>query len=78
MSNQDDLSDIVRDCIAMFDDNIDILSDVCDSLGSESEDDLTLVSDKTELIDMVHEVANSVRIKKAESRFMKRYVKQDS
>jgi len=78
MSNQDDLSDIVRDCIAMFDDNIDILSDVCDSLGSESEDDLTLVSDKTELIDMVHEVANSVRIKKAESRFMKRYIKQDS
>ena len=78
MSNQDDLSDIVRDCISMFDENIDILSDVCDSLGSESEDDLILVSDKTELIDIVHEVANSVRIKKAESRFMQRYVKQDS
>lgn len=78
MSNQDDLSDIVRDCIAMFDENIDILSDVCDSLGSESEDDLIPVSDKTELIDMAHEVANSIRIKKAESHFMQRYVKQDS
>jgi hypothetical protein len=78
MSNQDDLSDIVRDCMAMFDENINILSDVCNSLGSESEDDLTLVSDKTELIDMVHEVADSVRIKKAESSFMQRYVKQDS
>jgi len=78
MSNQDDLSDIVRDCIGMFDENIDILSDVCNSLGSESEDDLTLVSDKSELIDMVHEVADSVRIKKAQSNFMQRYVKQDS
>ena len=78
MSNQDDLSDIVRDCMAMLDENIDILSDVCNSLGSESEDDLTPVSDKTELIKMVHEVADSIRIKKAETRFMQRYVKQDS
>jgi len=77
MSNQDDLSDIVRDCIAMFDENIDVLSDMCSFLGFESEDDLTLVSDKTELIDMVHEVSDSVRIKKAESNFMQRYVKQD-
>ena len=77
MQNQDDLSDIVRDCISMFDENIDILSYVCDSLGSESEDDLTLVSDKTALIDMVHEVADAVRIKKAESNFMQRHVTQD-
>lgn len=77
MSNQDDLSDIVRDCIEMFDENINILSDVCNSLGSESEDNLILVSDKTELIDMVHEVADSVRIKKAESSFMQRHVRQD-
>lgn len=77
MSNQDDLSDIVRDCIEMFDENINILSDVCNSLGSESEDNLTLVSDKTELIDMIHEVADSVRIKKAESSFMQRHVRQD-
>lgn len=76
MSNQDDLSDIVLDCIEMFDENIDILSDVSNSLG-ESEDNLTLVSDKTELIDMVHEVADAVRIKKAESSFMQRHVKQD-
>lgn len=77
MSNQDDLSDIVRDCIEMFDENINILSDVCNSLGSESEDNLILVSDKTELIDMIHEVADSVRIKKAESSFMQRHVRQD-
>ena len=76
MSNQDDLSDIVLDCIEMFDENIDILSDVSNSLG-ESEDNLTLVSDKTELIDMVHEVADAVRIKKAESNFMQRHVTQD-
>ena len=77
MSNQDDLFDVVQDCIEMLDENIDILSDVYNSLGSESEDDLTIVSDKTELIDMVHEVADSVRIKKAESSFMQRHVRQD-
>ena len=77
MPNQDDLSDVVRDCLEIFSDNIDILSDVCNSIGSESEDDLTPVSDKTELIDMAHEVADSVRIKKAEFRLMQRYVKDD-
>lgn len=78
MSNHDDLSDIVHDCIEIFGENINILSDVCNSFGLESEDDLTPVLDKSELIDMVHQVADSVRIKKAESNFMQRYLKQDS
>ena len=77
MPNQDDLSDVVRDCLEIFSDNIDILSDVCNSIGSESENDLTPVLDKTQLVDMVHEVADSVRIKKAEFRLMQRYVKDD-
>ena len=77
MSNQDDLEDIVHDCMKIFDDNINILSYIDISLGSERED-LTPVSNKTELIDMVHEVADSIRIKNAESSFMQRYVEQDS
>jgi len=77
MPNQDDLSDVVRDCLEIFSDNIDILSDVCNSIGSEAENDLTPVLDKTQLVDMVHEVADSVRIKKAEFRLMQRYVKDD-
>ena len=77
MSNQDDLGDIVHDCLKIFDENIDLLFDVDNSLGSEI-DDLKVISDKTELIDMVHDVADYIRIKNAESSFMQRYVEQDS
>ena len=76
MSNQDDLSDVVRNCMEMLDENINILSDMCFSI--ESEDDLTPVLDKAELVDMAYDVADSVRIKKAESSFMQRYSEQDS
>jgi len=77
MSNPDDLGDIVHDCLKIFDENIDLLFDVDNSLGSEI-DDLKVISDKTELIDMVHDVADYIRIKNAESSFMQRYVEQDS
>ena len=77
MSNQDDLGDIVHDCLKIFDENIDLLFNVDNSLGSEI-DDLKVISDKTELIDMVHDVADYIRIKNAESSFMQRYVEQDS
>ena len=77
MFNQDDLEDIMHDCMKIFDENIDILSNIDNSLGSERED-LTPVSNKTELIDMIHEVADSIRIKNAKSSFMQRYVEQDS
>ena len=77
MSYPNDLSDIVGDCIKIFNENIDVLSDMGCSLGSELEDSMTLVVNKTELIDMAHEVANSVRIRNAESSFMRRRFEQD-
>jgi hypothetical protein len=78
MPNPNDLSDIVGDCVKIFDENIDILSNIDNSLGSELEDHLTPVLNKTELIDIVHEVADSIRVKKAQSSFMQRHVEQDS
>jgi hypothetical protein len=78
MPNSDDLSDVISCCIKIFDENIGILSDIGNSLGSELEDDLTPVLNKTELIDIVHEIADSVRIKKAQSSFVQRHVEQDS
>ncbi len=77
MSNQDDLGDLIHDCMKIFDENIDILSEMDNSLGSE-RDDIIPFSNKTELIDMIHEIADCVRIKNAESSFMQRYVEQDS
>jgi len=77
MSNRDDLGDIIHDCMKVFDENIGLLSDIDNFLDSE-RDDLKPVSNKTELIDMVHEVTDSIRIKNAESNFMQRYVEQDS
>jgi hypothetical protein len=78
MSNSDDLSDVIPECMKIFDENIDILSDIDNSLDSELADNLTPVLNKTELIDMIHEVADSARIKKAQSSFMQRHVEQDS
>lgn len=78
MSNCDDLSEIVKDFIKVFDENIDILSNIEYSFNSDVEDCLIPNVNKTELIDMVYEVSNSVRIKKAESSFIQRYVTENS
>jgi hypothetical protein len=60
----------------MFDENIEILSYIEYSLELEKEDSLVPCMTKTDLIDMVHDVADSVRIRKAESCFMQRQLEQ--
>ncbi|MGI0072477.1 MAG: hypothetical protein ACREA3_01530 [Nitrosotalea sp.] len=77
MPNSDDLSDVILGCIKIFDET-SAFYQIGNSLSSELEDNLTPVLNKTELIDIVHEVADSVRIKKAQSSFMQRHVEQDS
>lgn len=74
MSNHDNLLCIIQDCIKIFDENIDILSDVESSLNSGVEDHLIPYVSKANLIDMAYEVADSVRIKKAESSLMQRHL----
>lgn len=74
MSNHDDLLCIIQDCIKIFDENIDILSDVESSLNSGVEDRLIPYVSKANLIDMAYQVADSARIKKAGSNLMQRHL----
>ncbi len=74
MSNNDDLSCIVQDCIKIFDENIDVLVTVDSSLRLDPEDRLVPDMNKDSLIDMAFDVADSARIKKAESDFMQRHL----
>ncbi len=69
----DDFRDIIEACSKMLDENINILSDIEFEIDSEKEDVVKPMMTKNELVDMAHDVAESVRIKKAESSFVRRH-----
>jgi hypothetical protein len=69
----DDFGDIIEECGKILDENIDILSDVEFEINSEKEDVVKPMMTKNELVDMAHDVAESVRIKKAESSLIRRH-----
>ncbi len=69
----DDLRDIVEECSKVLDESINILSDVEFELDSSREDLVSTSMTKNELVDMAHEVADSIRIRKAESSFVRRH-----
>lgn len=69
----DDFRDIIEACSKMLDENINILSDIEFEVDSEKEDVVKPMMTKNELVDMAHDVAESVRIKKAESSFVRRH-----
>lgn len=68
----DSLRDIVEQCSKIIDESIDVLSDVEFEIDSVKEDVLVPLT-KNDLVDMVHEVSDSARIKKAESLFIRRH-----
>lgn len=68
----DSLRDIAEEGGKILDESIDILSDVEFEIDSAKEDVLVPMT-KNDLVDMVHEVSDSVRIKKAESLFIRRH-----
>jgi len=70
----DDFRDIVEECGKILDESLSILSDVEFEAESAKEDIVVSSMTKSELVDMAHEVADSVRIKKAESSFMRRHL----
>ncbi len=69
----DDLGDIVEECRRILDDSMSILSDIEFEAESAKEDIVSPSMTKSELVDMAHEVADSVKIKKAESSFVRRH-----
>lgn len=69
----DDFGDIIEACGKILDENVNILSDIEFEIDSEKEDIVKPMMTKNELVDMAHDVAESVRIKKAESSFVRRH-----
>ncbi|SMH70324.1 conserved protein of unknown function [Candidatus Nitrosotalea okcheonensis] len=78
LEDKDDFASLLDDCIKVLDDNIDVLNDIEYSLESEKEDAVITDLTKNDLVNMAHEVADSSRIKKAESCFIKRFFEQKS
>ena len=73
MEKGDDFVNMLDECIKLLDENMDVLNDLEYYIESDREDIITAELTKNELVDMAHEVADSSRIKKAESYFIKRF-----
>lgn len=69
----DDLGDIVEECRRILDDSMSILTDVEFEADSAKEDVVRPSMTKSDLVDMAHDVADSVKIKKAEASFVRRH-----
>lgn len=78
LEDKDDFASLLDDCIKLLDDNMDVLNDIEYSLESEKEDYIITDLTKNDLVNMAHDVADSSRIKRAESQFTKRFFEQNS
>lgn len=78
MKNQDDLVDIIDECIKLLDENVDVLNDIDYTLDSQKEDLVITDLTKNDLVNMAHEVSDSSRIKRAESDFVRRLIEKKS
>lgn len=74
---KDEFSDTVDECMRLLDENLDILSDIEYSLDSDKEDIIKTDLTRNDLLNMADEVADSTRIKKAESDFVRRYFEKN-
>lgn len=70
----DDFRDIVEECGRVLDDSLGILADLEFELDSAKEDAVKPSMTREDLVEMAHDVADSVRIRKAESSFVRRYL----
>jgi len=68
----DDIPETVKKCMKLLDDNVDFLSNLEQDLDSENEDELISEMQLHQLYDMTEDVAESVKIKRAESNLMRR------
>ena len=68
----DDLPDTVKKCLDISDENLEILSNIEIDLNDEKNDELVPDMKLHHLYDMTEDVAESEKIKRAESKFMRR------
>ena len=68
----DDLPDAVKKCLDILDENLEILSNIEIDFNDEKNDKLVPEMKLHHLYDMSEDVAESEKIKRAESKFMRR------
>jgi len=68
----DDLPEEIEKCLAILDENMDVLSNIEFDLDDEKEDELTPDMNLHNLFDMTEDVAESAKLKRAESNFTRR------
>lgn len=70
----DDLPDSVKECLKILDECVDFLSNLEHDLEDEKEDELATDLELHQLYDMTEDVAESAKIKRAESNLVRRKI----
>ena len=78
MDDMEEFIDMLDECVKILDENASVLNDIDYSFQSEKEDVVVTDLTRNELVDMVHEVSDSSRIKKAEHDFVRRLLEKNS
>ena len=68
----EEFTDDIEKCMKLLDENEDILCDIECALDDQKEDELESNMQLHNLYDMADDVAESAKIRRAESNFMKR------
>ena len=68
----DDIPEAVKKCLDILEENVDILDNLESDLDDEKEDELTPDMELHNLFDMTEDVAESSKLKRAESNFARR------
>ena len=68
----DDLPESVKKCLDILEENVEILANLELDLDDEKEDELTTDLELHQLYDMTEDVAESAKLKRAESNFTRR------
>ena len=68
----EDLPESVKKCLDILEENVEMLSNLEFDLDDEKEDELTPDMELHNLYDMTDDVAESAKIKRAESNFARR------
>ncbi len=68
----DDIPDEVKKCLDILEENVEILANLEFELEDEKEDELITNMELHQLIDMTEDVAESSKLKRAESKFVRR------
>ena len=72
----DDLPETVKKCLDILEENVEILANMEYDLKDEEEDELTSNMELYQLYDMTEDVAESAKLKRAESNFMRRQTEE--